>query len=98
MARSSQTLSDRKRRLILLVGNRCSTTSILGYRMQLNNYLQLNGGTSRLQYVDVASGPAHKPTWHCTIYGGSEGPGCCACLDPLSRWRPIRRRAWWREG
>jgi hypothetical protein len=36
--------------------------------MQLNNFLQVNGGTTRLQYLDVPSGPAHKPTWHCTAY------------------------------
>jgi hypothetical protein len=58
------------------------TASILDWRMQLNNYLQVNGGTTRLQYMDVASGPAHKPTWHCTAYSESS-------LLPL--WRLLRR-------
>lgn len=52
--------------------NRCSATSVLDWRMQLNNFLQVNGGTGRLRYVDLASGPAHKPTWHCTAYSESE--------------------------
>ena len=39
--------------------------------MQLNNFLQVNGGTHRLQYVEVVSGPAHKPTWACTAYSES---------------------------
>ena len=49
--------------------------------MQLNNFLQVNGGTRRLQYVDVASGPAHRPTWHCTVYSRSEIPPCHVYLD-----------------
>ena len=52
--------------------------------MQLNNFLQVNGGTQRLQYVDNASGPAHRPTWHCTIYSESDVPQCRICLDPPS--------------
>ena len=49
--------------------------------MQLNNFLQVNGGTRRLQYVDVASGPAHRPTWHCTVYSESGVSPCDVCLD-----------------
>ena len=48
--------------------NTCPAISILDWRMQLNNFLEVNGGTTRLQYVDVPSGPVHKLTWHCTIY------------------------------
>jgi hypothetical protein len=49
--------------------------------MQLNNFLQVNGGTGRLQYVDVVSGPAHRPTWHCTIYSKSDVPQYRVCLS-----------------
>lgn len=38
------------------------------WRMQLNNFLQVNGGTARLQYVDVVSGPTQEPIWHSTAY------------------------------
>ena len=41
------------------------------WRVQLNNFLQVNGGTHRLQYVEVAGGPAHEPAWHCTVYSES---------------------------
>ena len=78
MARSSQTPIDRKRRLTLPC-NRCSTVSILDWRMQLNNFLQVNGGTARLQYVEIVNGPAHKPTWHCTAYSESGAPQCRVC-------------------
>lgn len=49
--------------------------------MQLNNFLQVNGGTGRLQYVDVVSGPAHQPTWHCTAYSKSGVPSHYVYLD-----------------
>ncbi|KAF9786709.1 hypothetical protein BJ322DRAFT_667790 [Thelephora terrestris] len=47
---------------------RSSQTPTDHWRMQLNNYLQVNGGAQRLRYLDVPSGPAHKPTWSCTAY------------------------------
>ena len=49
--------------------------------MQLVNFLQVNGGSGRLQYVDVASGPAHRPTWHCTAYSKSGVPPCSTFSD-----------------
>jgi len=49
--------------------------------MQLNNFLQVNGGTARLQYMEVVSGPAHKPVWHCTAYSKSEASPYGVCLD-----------------
>ena len=36
--------------------------------MQLNNFLQVNGGTARLQYIDVVSGPTQEPIWHSAAY------------------------------
>ena len=36
--------------------------------MQLNNYLQINGGINRLHYVDIVSGPAHRPIWSTTVF------------------------------
>lgn len=52
--------------------------------MQLNNFLQVNGGTTRLQYLDVPSGPAHKPTWHCTTYSKSDDLFPCGVRLSLS--------------
>jgi len=49
--------------------------------MRLNNFLQVNGGTRRLQYVDVSVGPAHRPTWSSTVYSESEVAPGDACLD-----------------
>lgn len=57
------------------------TTSILDWRMQLNNFLQVNGGAARLKYIEVVSGPAHKPVWRCTAYSKFESPPCDVCLD-----------------
>jgi len=51
------------------------------WRGVLNNYLQVNGGTGRLRYVDAASGPAHQPTWNCTVYSKSDVPYHHVCLD-----------------
>jgi len=51
------------------------------WRMLLNNFLQINGGTRRLQYIDVVSGPAQQQTWHSTVYGKSEVPLCDVCSD-----------------
>ena len=53
----------------------------IGYRERLNGFLQANGGPGRLRYVDVVSGPAHKPTWHCTAYSKSDVPYHHICLD-----------------
>ncbi|KAF9792857.1 hypothetical protein BJ322DRAFT_1103317 [Thelephora terrestris] len=38
------------------------------YRTELNNYLQVNGGPSRLQWKDVKDGPQHRPTWTAICY------------------------------
>ena len=53
----------------------------IGYRGLLNNFLQSNGGTGRLRYVDATSGPAHQPTWNCTAYSKSGVPCHRVCLD-----------------
>ena len=79
--------------------NTCPTSSVLDWRMQLNNFLQVNGGTTRLQYLDVPSGPAHKPTWHCTAYSKYDvSPLWRSLTHLISRWRSLCRWDWQREG
>ena len=63
------------------LSNPLPTTFISDWRMQLNNFLQVNGGVGRLRYVDLPSGPAHKPTWHCTTYSKSPLTLCGAHSD-----------------
>lgn len=59
---------------MVLLGATSSSHTKDRWRMALNNQLQANGGAQRLQYVDVPSGPAHKPTWHCIAHGTSDIP------------------------
>ncbi|KZT27573.1 hypothetical protein NEOLEDRAFT_1043160, partial [Neolentinus lepideus HHB14362 ss-1] len=33
------------------------------YRMQLNNFLQVNGGTQQMHMSASNNGPAHAPQW-----------------------------------
>ena len=35
----------------------------LDWRMHLNNYLSVNGGTDRLRWETSQTGPAHAPIW-----------------------------------
>jgi len=51
------------------------------YRERLNHFLQANGGTGRLKYVDVVNGPPHKAIWNCTVYSKSDVPYYHTCLD-----------------
>lgn len=51
--------------------------------MQLNNFLQVNGGTHRLQYVDIVSGPEDTATWTSTAYSKFAVLSCSLCLDFL---------------
>jgi len=45
--------------------------------MQLNNFLQSQGGTSRLDWHEWMNGPIHQPRWHfvCYIDGIVRGHG-----------------------
>ncbi|KAF9790830.1 hypothetical protein BJ322DRAFT_412818 [Thelephora terrestris] len=38
------------------------------YRVQLNNYLQANGGTQRLSWGNSQDGPRHCPNWIAHAY------------------------------
>ncbi|KAI0812450.1 hypothetical protein BC629DRAFT_1589215 [Irpex lacteus] len=38
------------------------------WRMQLNNYLQGNGGTKMLSWEVYPSGPSHEVVWTATVF------------------------------
>ena len=59
------------------------TVPILGWRLELNNLLQVSGGSNRLHYVDIASGPAHRPTWSSTAHSKSDVPPLLSLLMRL---------------
>lgn len=42
----------------------------LDWRMQLNNYLQANGGVRLLSWEVYQSGPLHQPSWTAIAYSG----------------------------
>ena len=44
--------------------------STVDYRMQLNNYLQANGGARLLTWEVYQSGPLHQPLWTAIAYSG----------------------------
>lgn len=41
------------------------------WRMQLNNYLQGNGGTKMLSWEVYPSGPSHEVVWTATVFSKS---------------------------
>ncbi|PCH43846.1 hypothetical protein WOLCODRAFT_153903 [Wolfiporia cocos MD-104 SS10] len=61
------------------------------WRMQLNNYLQSNGGARSLTWEVAQSGPLHQPMWTAIAfirgveYGRSVGPSQNAVKEEAAR-------------
>ena len=64
-------------------------TTLPDYRVQLNNYLQANGGTQRLSWGNIKDGPEHRPNWTAHAYRLS--PNRLTCFR-LTRFRSRRDR------
>lgn len=56
------------------------TTSLLDWRMTLNNFLQSNGGTKMLTWEVYSTGPAHAVVWTAITYS----------KPPRATWRKPR--------
>ena len=51
-----------------LIASLTSCLSRTDWRMQLNNYLQANGGSRLLSWDVFQSGPLHQPSWTAIAY------------------------------
>ena len=51
--------------------------------MELNNYLQSHGGTSRLRWEPIKEGPDDSPTWTVKAIRQSPNRPACSCLTGI---------------
>ena len=72
---------SRKYRVLPLLLASARLTRIVDWRMQLNNFLQSNGGTRMLTWEVYSSGPPHAVVWTAITYGE---------LSPIRRRRETK--------